>query len=163
MKTAVLAVLAAVISLPAIVSSPARAQGIEALPPVVQAEIRKADDACRKDGGRPAYEPLQLVRAEDISNDGIEDFFIDYSKYTCRGQGQTFCGSGGCSLQIFLSAGPNRWINAYDDLVQRFALVQLRGRNVAQIETTGIECGKPRAQTCRKRLTGQGTEIREIN
>ncbi len=163
MKTAVFAIVAAVASLFPPVSSPLYAQGIEALPPVVQAEIRKADAACRKDGGRPAYEPLQLVRAEDISSDGVEDFFIDYSKYTCRGRGQTFCGSGGCNLQIFLSAGQNRWVNAYDDLVLRFSLVQVRGRNVAQIETTGIDCGKPRAQTCRKRLTGQGTVIRDAD
>ncbi len=162
MKTAaVLLAIAAALLMP--LSAPASAQGIEALPPVVQAEIRKADAACRKDGGRPAYEPLQLVRAEDISNDGIEDFFVDYSKYTCRGRGRTFCGSGGCNLQIFLSAGQNRWASAYDDLVLRFALVQVRGRNVAQIETTGIDCGKPRAETCRKRLAGQGTEIREID
>jgi hypothetical protein len=101
-----------------------------------------------------------LVRAEDISGDGTEDFFVDYAKYTCLGVGRTFCGSGGCTLQVFLSAGRNRWVKAFDELVLSFALAEAAGRSTATIETTGINCGKPRSETCKQRLVGNGTTIR---
>ncbi len=141
----------------------ARAQGIDELPKVVQAEVRKADASCRKLRGRPRYEPLDLVKAEDISADGVEDFFIDYSAYACRGSGQIFCGSGGCTLQIFLSAGRNRWAKAFDELVQGFSLAQEQGRAVAAVEVGGLACGRSRSETCKRRIVASGTTLRDLD
>lgn len=75
----------------------ARAQS---LPPEVQAEIRKAAEACKPD--KTAL-PKDFITRKDINGDGLPDFIVDYSDVQCKDNPRPFCGTLGCSVTVFAS------------------------------------------------------------
>ncbi len=62
-------------------------------------------------GGRPLdFEPGAITSA-DLNGDGRPDYLIDMSLMTCGGEpsGNGWCGSGGCSFDIYTSTEPSAY------------------------------------------------------
>lgn len=58
-----------------LLADPALAQSLDELPPDVAAVSKDAVTACRKIGGKPDYEPLDLVKLVRLGKS--EAYFID--------------------------------------------------------------------------------------
>lgn len=89
-------------------------------PEIVAKAIKDAEQSCTEMGGKPNTEAMLSV--DDINGDSGEDWVVDYSKMTCEGTTNPFCGSGGCSLSIYLWKRDSTWRLAYDDMVQSFEI-----------------------------------------
>jgi hypothetical protein len=129
-------------------------------PDAVRKVIQEAERQCRSDGGRPHQGP-KFARVEDLNRDGGEDWILDYAHFECRGAipPLPLCGSGGCTLTIFLWSGGSTWKRAFDDLVQAHQFVRVNGRRVLQADFAGAVCGKANVETCRKLYRFQGSDL----
>jgi hypothetical protein len=81
---------------------------------------------CEKDEGELKPGP-KLYRHVDINGDGLADFVFDFSyPYCSKMQSSGLCGTGGCSLTIFL-ATPDGAVQALDDLLLGYTLFKYKG------------------------------------
>src|SRR4051812_38241380 len=84
------------------------------LPAIVQDEIRSNKEAC-------APEKSELSRGfiapRDINGDGVIDYVLDYGKFSCGGLLSSFCGSGGCTMQVFASLPSGGYVKVLDENV----------------------------------------------
>lgn len=117
-------------------------------PDNVAAVVSRAAAECRSMGGQPTTEAVLAV--DDFNGDGAEDWIVDFSKFGCSGAANPFCGSAGCSLQIFLWSSGSTWRSVFDGVVQQYRLVRVQGRRGIEMSGRGSACGKSNAQTCRK-------------
>jgi hypothetical protein len=84
-----------------------------------------------------------------------------FSKFECAGTvpPQPFCGSGGCSLSIYLWAGGSTWQKALDETVQTFRFVKQNGRPALRVELGGSACGKVNARSCPQTFVFEGAKL----
>ena len=69
--------------------------------PVAQA-LKERQEFCAGEGGRLA-DPAKAIRRLDLDGDGQDDFILDDGKLACSKGAPGWCGSGGCSMEVFLS------------------------------------------------------------
>jgi hypothetical protein len=69
--------------------------------PVADA-IQEREKFCADEGGRLAA-PEKAIRRLDLDGDGRDDFILDDGRLTCSKGAPGWCGSGGCSMEVFLS------------------------------------------------------------
>ncbi|MEM6665382.1 MAG: hypothetical protein AAF638_03165 [Pseudomonadota bacterium] len=67
-------------------------------------QLKTMHTMCRQVGGRMVYEDGHLVEMS-LSADGVPDFALDSTRAYCDGAVSMFCGSHGCSLDVFASSG----------------------------------------------------------
>jgi hypothetical protein len=129
-------------------------------PEVVAKEVREAEEQCRADGGRP-LKRADFLRVRDLNGDGGEDWVVDFAKFECAGTvpPQPFCGSGGCSLSIYLWSGGSTWDKAFDETVQTFRFTKQNGRAALRVELGGAACGKVNARSCPKTYLFEGAKL----
>jgi hypothetical protein len=122
-------------------------------PDNVAEEVARAAEECRALGGRPNTEAMLTV--DDLNGDGGEDWIVDFAKLRCAGATNPFCGTGGCSLQIFLWSNGSTWKSAFDELVRSYRLTKTGGRRTLEVTMGGSACDKPNYQTCNMRYLVQ--------
>ena len=76
-------------------------------PDNVVAAVADAVQQCKDAEGTPNADAVLSV--DDVNGDGGEDWIVDYAKLTCDGGINPMCGSGGCTLQIYLWDGATAW------------------------------------------------------
>jgi hypothetical protein len=69
--------------------------------PVAEA-VKERQEFCTGEGGRLAA-PEKAIRRLDLDGDGRDDFILDDGRLTCSKGAPGWCGSGGCSMEVFLS------------------------------------------------------------
>ena len=69
--------------------------------PVAEA-MKERVDAGAGEGGRIAN-PDRAVRRLDLDGNGRDDFILDDNRLVCSKGAPGWCGSGGCSMEVFLS------------------------------------------------------------
>jgi hypothetical protein len=69
--------------------------------PVTEA-VKERADACAGEGGKLAA-PAKAIRRLDLDGDGQDDFILDDARLACSKGAPGWCGSGGCSMEVFLS------------------------------------------------------------
>ncbi len=94
--------------------------------------------------GVAAVEP-GFVQQADVDGDGINDVLIDYLGLTCDGS-RLFCGTGGCTQEIWLAdpTGPYRLL--LSDLIQQ---IEVPGSGRVRITMDGGDCGLSGAEVCK--------------
>ena len=115
--------------------APAAAASGASHPVQVAAWVDESIKTCREDGGQPVAGG-DHVRSADIDGDGRPDYLIDDGKFQCRGATNRSCGSHGCSVEVFLSAGGYRAAGL--DLLAYGSTIEPKGNKpVVVIETRG--------------------------
>lgn len=94
----------------AMITAPAFAE----LPAPVSTALTHEAKMCRDMGGKPVKPGAAAVLSGDVNGDGKVDYLMDAGSTPCQGA-TTSCGSGGCSLTLWLS-GPHGLKRAWDGL-----------------------------------------------
>lgn len=129
-------------------------------PEIVAKAVKDAAQSCTEMGGKPNTEAMLSV--DDLNRDSAEDWLVDYSKMACEGATNPFCGSGGCSLSIYLWRKESIWRLVYDDLVNGFE-VRKTGKVPLLITTAPAgECGKEEG-VCEERFSITRENIRLVS
>jgi hypothetical protein len=115
----------------------------EDLPPVVQKAIAENKRGCKT----VAIEKGFLTR-KDINGDGRPDFVLDYESFTCDGDRRWFCGSAGCTTQVFASLPNGTYAKVFDDNVRRIDFRDVQGRPAIVVGFPGFACGKDPTDVC---------------
>ena len=140
-------------SLLAALPGPVRAAPDGPLPQVVQAEIQESRKAC--DPGTAELGSRFAVR-KDVNGDGIVDFVLDYTNFTCNGS-PIFCGSAGCLAQVFASLPDGGYAKVLDENVEELRFRTGGGRVTMQLLLHGSACGQTGATPCRQTLYWNGS------
>lgn len=135
-------------------SASAVAQATGDLPPEVRAEIAEIRKTCDK----PPEIESGFITRRDVNGDGVPDYVLDLGKFTCNGM-ETYCGSGGCSVEVFASLPDGRFVKALDELVQDVKFQTIRGRPAVLLSLQGSACGKVNAETCPRTLFWNGRKF----
>ena len=133
-------------------SVPAIAQETDNLPSEVRASMAEARKTCDE----PSKFESGFVTRRDVNGDGVPDYILDLGKFTCGDNSSYFCGSGGCSVEVFASLANGRFVKALDELVQDIKFQTVKGRPAVLLSLQGSVCGKANAQTCRRTLFWNG-------
>ena len=140
MKTSIRPLLAALLLTLAVAAQAADA------PDNVQAEVADAAKTCTDLGGKPNTDAM--LRALDFTGKGGPDWIIDYAKLDCAGTTNPFCGTGGCSLQLYVYEGGSTWKQVLDETVRAYSVVKIGGKPALRLIMGGSACGKVNASNC---------------
>jgi hypothetical protein len=77
---------------------PASAQSY---PPAVLRELEQLRSGCE---GAFRAKP-GAIYSQDLDRDGVPEWIIDGSALECDGRSEDYCGSGGCSYDVFVRRG----------------------------------------------------------
>lgn len=115
-----------VLLLTAFFSGAALAQSLDELPRDVAAVSKDAVQACRKIGGKPDYEPLDLVKLVKLGK--TEGYLIDTRALRCKGRrnarkdGRIHCRDDHCNLIIMTPGTGDSFKITYRDLVEAWSI-----------------------------------------
>lgn len=92
----------------------------------------------------------------DLNRDGINDWMLDYENAECDGSALPYCGSAGCTFQVFLSREPGKWEVAYDSPVRGHEYVAVSGKTVVRLDLHGSACGRNGVAECSRDMDFTG-------
>jgi hypothetical protein len=115
----------------------------EDLPAAVQKAIAENRRVCKT----VAIEKGFITR-KDINGDGRPDYVLDYSYFTCDGNPQTFCGSIGCTTQVFASLPNGAYTKVLDGNFKSIDFRDVQGRPAIIVGYPGFSCGKDPVEVC---------------
>jgi hypothetical protein len=150
-------ILAAILISSAI--SATQAKAAQPLPPEVQSSIDEAMKDCDE---KVRFEKGFLTR-RDINGDGIEDFILDYGHFACGASRNTYCGSAGCSTEVFASLSGGKFTKVLDENVRGIEFKTVRGRPAMLLELHGSACGKVGSAPCSATLYWNGEKFSPAN
>lgn len=85
--------------------------------PPLPAPVRAVVDAmiaeCRGVGGKPGASP-GLVSTVDLNGDGRSDYVIDTAAFDCEGAASLFAGTGGSSVEVFITTADGSAKSAFE-------------------------------------------------
>ena len=116
---------------------------VEDPPPVVQKAIAEARRDCKTVAIQKGF-----ITSKDINGDGRPDFVLDYASFFCDGDQRPFCGSLGCTTQIFASLPNGAYAKFVDDNVKRIDFREVQGRPAIIVGYPGFSCGKDPTEVC---------------
>jgi hypothetical protein len=151
-------------------ASAAAAQDAVTLPPFkainYPIDVRKAlsygpEECKRQGGGKVTFAP-DTVRKLDLNGDGREDYIISFADTKCEGRLEVYCGTGGCSLDIFVTLPNGKQRMVFSDRVRAYELLPGEGARTIRFDMHGSYCGTYGAAECPKehRITDQPFEFR---
>lgn len=126
-------------------------------PPGVQEALRHAVEECEsQDGGAVTFAP-DTVRRIDLTGDGRDDYVLDLQDAKCGDRETTYCGTGGCVLNILATLPDGNVRQVFDGYVLRYKIMAApmkrgAGRSV-RFDLHGSFCGGFGPQTCVKQKT----------
>lgn len=155
----------------ALTAGAAAAQDVAKLPPFraidYPIEIRKAlsygpEECKRQGGGKVTFAP-DTVRKVDLNGDGRDDYIISFADTECAGRLSVYCGTGGCSLDIYVTLANGRQRNVFSDRVRAYEILPGESARTIRFDLHGSFCGTYGAAECPKeqRITDKPFEFRE--
>lgn len=130
-------------------------------------EIRKAlsygPEECRRQGGGKVTFAPDTVRKVDLNGDGRDDYIISFADTECAGRFSVYCGTGGCSLDIYVTLANGKQRNVFSDRVRAYEILPGEGVRTIRFDMHGSFCGTFGAAECPKeqRITDKPFEFRE--
>ena len=100
-----------------------------------------------KSEGSDRVTPARLARAIttiDIDHDGIVDYQVDYGKV----RRTTWCGTGGCSLELWRGRRGEHPVRVWDEMVRERKIAHRGGEIVFDFDFHGSACGTFGAEAC---------------
>lgn len=120
--------------------------GVSGYPTPIAQGMKTYTEDCKVFTADPGFAKKNL----DLNNDGLTDWVLDYEKAECDGTSSPYCGSAGCTFQVFLSKGAGDWEVAYESPVRGYKFVDRGGKTVVRVDLHGSSCGKSGADECFK-------------
>jgi hypothetical protein len=126
-------------------------------------EIRKSFDAavkeCREaDDGKVTF-AADTVRTVDLTGDGRLDFIVSLENTGCSTFESVFCGTGGCSLDIYVALPDGNYRNVFSNNVRGYKILPAmkKGPRTIRFDMHGGYCNTYGAAECHKqrRITDQ--------
>ena len=111
------------------------------LPSIVQSAIKKTRHGCKTSS--PSY---AFVVENDVNGDGRKDYILDYEKFQCDGK-QSFCGSAGCTRQVFVSRN-DTYLQVLNETVLALEFEIVKGKPAMLVYHRGTACGKDYSNEC---------------
>ncbi|EYD75455.1 phosphate acetyltransferase [Rubellimicrobium mesophilum DSM 19309] len=96
--------------------------------------------------GTPAVGP-GFLRQEDVDGDGLNDAILDFGALTC-GESHDYCGSGGCTQEIWLADRDGPYRPLLSALIEEIVL-PAPGEVLLRLD--GSDCGLSGAEACERR------------
>jgi hypothetical protein len=115
----------------------------EDLPAAVQKAIAENRRGCKT----VAIEKGFTTR-KDINGDGRPDFVLDYESFVCDGDRRAFCGSLGCTTQVFASLPNGAYTEVLDGNFKSIDFRDVQGRPAIIVGYPGFSCGKDPTEVC---------------
>lgn len=123
-------------------------------PPGVQKAVRYANGECESQDGGPVTFATDTVRKIDLTGDGREDYIVDFRDTKCGERETTYCGTGGCVMNILVTLPDGGVRPVFDGRVRSYKiLAPLKKRGAARtirFDLHGSFCGGFGAQACWK-------------
>lgn len=120
----------------------------------MQKALRYANEACESQGGRAVAFAPDTVRRIDLTGDGRDDYIVDFHDTKCSEHESTYCGTGGCVLDILVTLPDGSVRPVFDGYVRSYEIVtppMKRGAaRTIRFDLHGSYCGGFGAQTCVK-------------
>jgi hypothetical protein len=92
-------------------------------PPGVQTALRYANEECTsQDGGEVSFAPA-TVRKTDLTGDGRDDYVVDFSETKCGDRQTTYCGTGGCVMNILVTLPDGSVRKVFDGYVRSYTIM----------------------------------------
>jgi len=140
--------------------SVAMAQSQPKLPVEVQQQIDESRKDCEPD--KAVFQP-GFITHRDFNEDGVDLYILNDEHLECGADLSSFCGSGGCSIQVFASNGDGKYAKVLDDLVQRVGFLHVKGRLAMHVDFGGAECGRANVEPCAETLFWNGSTFSPAN
>jgi hypothetical protein len=123
-------------------------------PAGVQKALRYANEECdSQDGGAVTFAP-DTVRRIDLTGDGRDDYIVDFRDTKCGDRETTYCGTGGCVMNILVTLPDGSVRPVFDGYVRSYKIVAppiKRGAaRTVRFDLHGSYCGGFGAQACVK-------------
>ncbi|MDN5004692.1 hypothetical protein ACFQZO_27965 [Bradyrhizobium sp. GCM10027634] len=123
-------------------------------PLAVQKALRYANEECDSQGGGAVTFVPDTVRKVDLTGDGRDDYIVDFRDTKCGEREGTYCGTGGCVLDILVTRPDGSVRTVFDGYVRSYSIVapsMKRGAaRVIRFDLHGSYCGGFGAQACVK-------------
>jgi hypothetical protein len=142
----------------ALAAGAAAAQEAAKLPPFKATdypiEIRKAlsygpDECKRQGGGKVTFAP-DTVRKVDLTGDGVDDYIISFRETKCAGRQAVFCGTAGCTLDVYVTLPNGKQRMVFSDRVWSYEILPGEGARTLRFDMHGSYCGGSGASECKK-------------
>jgi hypothetical protein len=123
-------------------------------PLAVQKALRYANEECDSLGGGAVTFAPDTVRKVDLTGDGRDDYIVDFRDTKCGERESTYCGTGGCVLDILVTRPDGSVRAVFDGYVRSYSIVapaMKRGAaRTIRFDLHGSYCGGFGAQACVK-------------
>lgn len=143
----------------ALLTSAARAENAKPFdpsdyPPGVQNALRYANEECASQhGGEVSFAP-DTVRRIELTGDGRDDYIVDFSETKCGDRETTYCGTGGCVMNILVTLPDRSVRKVFDGHVRSYTIMPPPTKRGAarsiRFDLHGSFCGGFGAQACVK-------------
>ncbi|MGX4771705.1 hypothetical protein ACWAUC_18155 [Bradyrhizobium guangdongense] len=121
-------------------------------PPGVQKALRYANEECGSQGGGEVAFAPDTVRRVDLTGDGRDDYIVDFRDTKCGGREGTYCGTGGCLLDILVTRPDGSVRPVFDGYVRDYTIlaapVKRGAARTIRFDLHGSFCGGFGAQAC---------------
>jgi hypothetical protein len=123
-------------------------------PPGVQKAVRYAYEECESQGGGAVTFAVDTVRRIDLTGDGRDDYIVDFRDTKCGDRETTYCGTGGCVMNILVTLPDGSVQPVFDGHVRSYEIKPKptkrgAGRTI-RFDLHGSYCGGFGAQACVK-------------
>jgi hypothetical protein len=97
-------------------------------PPVIRRSFDAAVKECREaDDGKVTF-AADTVRTVDLTGDGRQDFIVSLENTECSTFESVFCGTGGCSLDIYVALPDGNYRNVFSNVVRGYKILPGKGK-----------------------------------
>ncbi|OAF12153.1 hypothetical protein [Bradyrhizobium neotropicale] len=146
----------------ALLATAARADDVKPFNPAdypseVQKALRYANEECDSQGGGQVVFALDTVRRIDLTGDGRDDYIVDFRDTKCGDRETTYCGTGGCVLDILVTLPDGSVRPVFDGYVRSYQIkakpMKRGAARTMRFDLHGSFCGGFGAQACLKEKT----------
>jgi hypothetical protein len=113
-------------------------------------EIRKAlsygPDECKRQGGRKLTFAPDTVRKVDLTGDGVDDYIISFRDTQCEGAQAVYCGTAGCTIDIWVTLPNGRQRMIFSDRVWSYEILPGEGARTMRFGVHRSYCGSGTAE-----------------
>jgi hypothetical protein len=122
----------------------------DAYPPEVGKSLHLAIEACTQDGGGAVTFAPDTVQEIDLTGDGRDDYIVDFHNTLCADREATYCGTGGCDMDILVTLPNGRIRTVFSDRVRGIEIKQGNGVRLIRFQLHGGYCGGHGNPSCYK-------------